>query len=604
LAIWLWILGSGAVLLYLRYDWNIGGGFFAKRGYVLSLYLFVIMLPTVYYFSRWTLRNNRVAVGLTAITFVIFTLPYNLLGLDSLYYYRVRPQWFVPDLSLAPPPPEMQGIHFPAPTLQFLPGGLLRAFPFDWLFMPLLFAAGAACVWGAWWIRARAGFRARRMIPTLLTVAFAVICLQAFFHSGMRAPYTYLSYFQAPKSQHHWYVVYHFKDGSGATEGDQYTFAPLEDYFQGAPRLSRIENVGGFPFVLEYNGLIRRPFAAYVESQFSYFVNDFYGWLALNCLFWLAAVFATARVVGRLTNPRAGLIAGALTLFGSGFIAFVGTTSMYMANYAAAAIAVCAFEDLVVSPTDRGPRRYALFMGVMALCALVYDLEPLFVVLLAYGLARRVSWKPLVASLAVAFVLLEGFTFVVIHPLHIAVTPGNSQQLTTSLKQTWHLLTHPSLPRWYDTVVSVVPSFLRMWFQAFFLIPALLALLGMRYLRDRALRVLVGGLFVYGLVVIAVLQIGGQLIGTVPRLIYPTFIGVYLPAAVALDAISQRARTLGRGRGTGVLDRCRSIVRRLGVATPWIVVAVMAVLVNIDVFGYPTLYVEYFVSTPPYFLPG
>jgi hypothetical protein len=29
----------------------------------------------------------------------------------------------------------------------------------------------------------------------------------------------------------------------------------------------------------------------------------------------------------------------------------------------------------------------------------------------------------------------------------------------------------------------------------------------------------------------------------------------------------------------------------------------MAVLVNIDMFGYPTMYVEYFVNTPPAFLP-
>ena len=590
LAIWLWILGCGLVLLHLRYDWTLGGGLFAKRAYVLSLYLFVIMLPVVYYLSRWTLRNSGVAVGITAITFIIFTLPYKLLGLDSLYYYRVRPQWYVPDLSLAPLSQIMQTIRFPAPQLQFFPGGVLRAFPFDWLFMPLLFLAGAACVWGVWWIRARAGFRARRMVPVLLTVAFAVICLQAFLHAGMRAPYTYLSYFQLPKAQHHWYLVYHFKDGSGATEGDQYTFAPMEDYFQGAARFG-------------YNGLIRRPFAAYVESQFSYFVNDFYGWLALNCLFWLAAVFATARVVGRLTNPRVGLIAGALTLFGSGFIAFVGTTSMYMQNYAAAAIAVCAFEDLIVSPTDRGPPRFALFAGIMALCALVYDLEPVLLVLLAYGLARRVSWRPLVASLAVAFLLLQGFTFTVTHLLHIVINPSNDQQLTISLRQTLHLLTHPSLPQWYDTVVSVVPSFMRMWFQVFFLIPPLFALLGLRYLRDRPLWILVGGLFLTYLGVIATLQIGGQLIGTVPRLIYPSFIGVYLPAALALDALAQGARRVGPGRGTPWLQRSRGVVRRLGVATPWIVVAVMAVLVNIDTFGYPTLYVEYFVSSPPVFLP-
>jgi hypothetical protein len=32
-AIWLWVRGGGAVLLHLRYDWTVGGGFFAKRAY-------------------------------------------------------------------------------------------------------------------------------------------------------------------------------------------------------------------------------------------------------------------------------------------------------------------------------------------------------------------------------------------------------------------------------------------------------------------------------------------------------------------------------------------------------------------------------------------
>lgn len=582
IAIWLAVLGCGAALLFARFDWSIGGGFFAKRAFVPSLYLFVIMLPTVYYLARRTLHDRRVATGLTAVVFVVFTLPYKLLGLTSDYYYRVRPRVFLTPLSQAPSDLGYAIRHLPAPTLQFLPGGTLRAFPFDWLFMPLLFAFGAGGVWAVWSLRARAGFRTALIVPLLLTVAFAVTCTEAFFHAGMRSPYTYLSHFQFPQSENQWYLVYHFQDGSGATEGDEYVYSPLEDYFQGAPRYGS-------------NELIRRAFSFYVESQVSYFVNDFYCWLGLNCLFWLAAVFATARLVGRLTTPRAGLIAGALVVFGPGFIAFVAQPAMYMQNYAAAAIALCAFEDLVADPPDRGPRRYALFAGVMALCALVYDLEPVFIVLLAYGLSRRVPWRALLLTLAAAYLMLRGLTYTVTDVLHIPIAANNAGQLSTALHSTLQLLLHPSLPVWYDTALSVVPSFLHMWLQAFFVIPAVLALLGLHRLRDRSLQILVGGLLVTGFATIAVLQIGNQLIGTAPRLIYPTFIGVYLPAAVALDGVAERARGLTSGR---------SIVRRLRVATPWIVVAVMALLANIDVFGYPTLYVEYFVSTPPSFLPG
>jgi hypothetical protein len=567
LAIWFGVLTCGLVLLYLRYDWSIAGGRFAKRGFLLSAYLFVITLPTVFYLARRTLHDSRVAGVLTATVFIVFAAPYHLLGLDSLYYYRVRPQAFV--IS-----------EFP-PSLQFFFGGKLRAFPFDWLFMPLLFVAGAGAVWGIWWLRARRGFRAARMVPILLTAAFAAICAQAFLHSSMRSPYTYLSYFQAPKSEQHWYLVYHFADGSGATEGDQFAFSPIEDYFQGAPR-------GGD------NELIRRPFSFYVESQISYFVNDFYAWLALNCLFWLAAVLATARLATRLISPRAGLIAGALTAVGPGFVAFVATTAMYMQNYAAVAIALCAFEDLVVSPADHRRPRFALFAGVLALCALVYDLEPLFVVLLAYGLVRRVRWLPLVCTLAVAFVLLEAFPLLVTGPLHIPIVRSNGEQLTVALRRTLHLLLHPSLPRWYDTAVTVVPSYLQMLLQAFFVIPVVIAALGLARMRDRSLQVLVGGLVAMSFLTIAVLQIGNQSIGYVPRLVYPAFPGIYLAAALALDAPWLRQPRPDVRPWVGL---------RLRAALPWIVIAVMAVLVNVDIFGYPTLYVEYFVSSPPVFLP-
>lgn len=577
LTIWLLIIAAAMGLLYARYDWSVDGGFFAKRGFVLSVYLLVIMLPTVYYLLLRVLHSQRVAVCLTAATFVVFTLPYELLGLESLYYYATRPQAF--EISQFPP------------RLEFLPGGTLRAFPFDWLYMPLLFALGAGCVWFAWRVRARAGFLIRRKVPLLLTAAFAVICVQTFFHSSMRAPYTYLSYFQEPKADHHWYLVYHFADGSGASEGDQFAYSPLEDYFQGAPRSG-------------INILIRRPFSFYVESQFSYFVNDFYCWLALNCLFWLAAVFATARFVTRLTNPRAGLIAGALTVFGPGFVAFVATPAMYMQNYASAAIVLCAFEDLVVSPIDGRRRQYALFTGILALCALVYDLEPLFIVLLAYGLARRVPWRPLVASLVAALVLLEGFTLMVTHVLGITIVNANSEQIGQSLRAVIHLIFHPHISTWNDTFVAVVSTFVQMWLHAYFVIPAILALFGWRLLRDRSQKILVGGLFLMSFLTVALFYIGKTAIATTPRIIYPYFVGVYLPAALALDRGSAWLGSALRPREiAGVRLGSIGLSKFSARVSPWLVVAAMAFLVNIDIFGHPTLYVEYFVNSPPVFLP-
>lgn len=616
LAIWFVTLGSGAALLYARFDWNARGGhyaqiagqtgsFAAKRDYLLSLYLFVIMLPTVFYLARRTLHSDRVATALTAVVFVFFTVPYRLLHLETLYYYATHPRVFVLAIDPVPADEGFRVVNWPAPKLEFLPGGHLLQFPWEWLFVPLLFAAGVACVRLVCWVRARAGFSVARHVPRLLTVAFALICVQMFLHAGMRAPYTYMSYFERPQQEHHWYIVYNFNNQTGATQADEQFYADNEDWFQGAPLYGQ-------------NALARRPFSFYIASQFTYFFNQMYVWLALNCLFWLAAVFATARLVTRLATPRAGVIAGALVVAGPGFVGFVSQLSEYVLLYAAAAIALCAFEDLVVSPSDGGPRRYVLFGGVLALCGLIYDLEPVFLALLAYGLARKLDWRRLVATLAGAFAVVYGYTLVLTKVLGVKIEPVNGEQLPNALRAVWHLLTHPSVPGWYDTFGSVVPTSLHLWLQAFFVIPPILALFGFRLLRDRATKVLVVSLFGFYFAAIAALQIGEQWVGKSPREVYPSFISVYLPAAVFLAAIAERARgfrfyraalaTRWSSARAFKLDRAalptgRNAWLALHGAAPWIIIAVMFVLVNIDIFGYPTLYVEYFEGITPYFLP-
>ena len=482
LGAWFLILLCGIALLHLRFDWSGQGDLYARRAFLLSAYLFVIMVPTTYYLSLRVLHHRRAATILTVVVFVICTIPYKLFGLYSLYYYATRPS-YLPDTA------------FP-PKLAFLPGGPLGTFPLWWLFMPLLFLFGTGCVWLVRWVRCRSGYRIGRRLPLLLTVAFFVICGETVLHSGMRAPYSYAPVFEEVKSQPIWHIVYRFTDGTGENNADQWLYTPLEQDFQG------ITQSGD-------QMLIRRPFAFYFESQFGFFFNDYYCWLALNCLFWLAAVFAVGRLVTRLTNPRVGLIAGTLTVFGPGFIAFVATPAMYMQNYATAAIALCAFEDLIVSPSEVRPRQFALFTGLLALCALTYDLEPLFVILFVYGVSRRVPWRPLLASLGVALVLLFGFSEIVTHVLHIFVDTLNSAQIGQSVTATEHVLFHPHMSTWTNSFLNVLPKAIQEWLQAYFIIPALLALVGWRFLRDRSQKLLVAGMFLVSLAMSCVFYLGG-----------------------------------------------------------------------------------------------
>jgi hypothetical protein len=525
--VWVLVVACGLGLLYSRFDWSVDEGRFAKRAFVLSAYLFAILLPTVYYGARRLLRDRTAATILTGVVFVATTLPWHLLGFEG--YYQNRPRHFeISQLGVTP-------------SLEFFPGGTLRTFPYDWLFMPLLFAFGAAIVWGIWWLRERGALTRSRTIPLLLTAAFAVICVQTYLHTSMRSPYTYLAYFQAPKADQHWYHIYHFKDASGASEGDQFVFSPLED----------------------------------LAAQASFFVNTFYVWIGLNCLFWLAAVAAAGRWVGTVTNPRIGVIAAALVTVGPGFVSFAGTTGMYLQGFAVVMIALWAFEELIV----RGARRtadFALFAGVMALSMLVYDLLPVLVSLLVYGLAPRVRAGPLIASLAAALVLSRLFPVLVTGVLDIRIDPTNSRQLSRGVDAVKDLLLHPSLSAYYVWIVDLVPGFGRRLLQAFFVLPIVLAVVALPRMKDAALRWLAGSLLVTGFAVVAVFVIGEQVVGEAPRL-------VYLMAAIALDAFR--------------------LPGRLRAASPWIGIGVMAILVNVDIFGFPTLYVEYFVGTTPAFLP-
>jgi hypothetical protein len=285
-----------------------------------------------------------------------------------------------------------------------------------------------------------------------------------------------------------------------------------------------------------------------------------------------------------------------MTAVGPGFVAFVATPGMYMQHYAAVAVALCLFHDLVVRPAGRDLVSVAVFTGALSLCGLVYDLTPLLPVLLVYGLVSRVRLWPLLTSLVAAFLAVRAFPLLATDGLGIAIDPTNQIQTELAIERTRDFLLHPSFAKWYDATVTIVPSYLELLLKAVFVVPLVVAAFGLWKLRGRALQVLVGSLFAMGLATTAVLQIGQQELGWFPRFVYPVFPAVYLLAALALDLGGRVPRPADAPLRLRVTDALR-------VGAPWGVVAVMAVLANIDIFGYPTMYVEYFVSEPPVFVP-
>lgn len=560
-AAWLGLLVAGLVLLLGRFDWSGPERPFARRGYLLSAYLFVLTLPLVYGLLRRLCRPRWVATAATGATFVVLTLPYRWLNLDGLYYYAGRDrQWYTVD-------------EVPVPKTRFLPDGPWTTFPHDVaLFAVLvLLAVGAALVAA----RLRNGRRARPSGRALAVVAlFALVVLQAFLHAGVRGPYVYMTHYQEPEAANFWYAVSMWGDGEGTVIADQFVFSAMEDYFQGAPREPN-------------NMLIRRPAGFYAAAQFSYFVNAYYVWMVANVLVWLAAALAGYGFARRLAGERAGILMAAMIGCGTGFVAFVGTPGMYLQGYAVVIIALYLLERLVGD--DPRPASFVLFAAALGACSLVYDLETLYPVLLLYGLARRFSVKPLVASLAGAYLIYRGFLLVHDVVLDIPVVADNVAQAGVARRAVLDLLRHPSVDEVYRHTTDIAGAFGLQLARMFFVLPLLPALAGIRFLRTRAQAVLVVALTAASLATVAALRIGGLELGDIPRFVYPMYPAVYLLAALALVR-------LGEWNGP---PRLRPALR----VAPWIFVAALVVLSNMDAFGYPTMYFEALEGYSPVFTP-
>ena len=558
---WTALLGAGLVLLLGRFDWSGPARPFARRGYLLSGYLFVLTVPLVYYLVRRLCRSRRAALWATGVAFAVLTVPYRWLGLDRFFYYEGRDrQWYTVD-------------EVPVPSTQFLPDGPWSTFPHDLVLSMVLIGVAMGCAGLVVWRRKGRVGPSRR--SALVVVAlFSAIVVQTFLHAGVRGPYVYMTHFQEPESANFWYSVSMWEDGSGTVIADQFVFSAIEDYFQGAPREPN-------------NMLIRRPAGFYLAAQFSYFVNSYYVWIVANVLTWFAAALAGFGFVRRLADERTAVLVAAMIACGTGFVAFVGTPGMYLQGYAVVIIALYLLERLV-GADPRWPN-FLLFAAVLGGCSLVYDLVPLYPVLLLYGLARQVPVKPLLASLVGAFLIYRGFLVVHDVVLAIPVVADNEVQADTARRAVLDLIRHPALATLYGHATDITGAFFHQLARMFFVLPLILALAGIRFVCTRAQAALVAGLTAMSLATLAAFRIAGLELGNIPRFVYPMYPAVYLLAAMTLIRIADWPAP----------RRLRRAVR----AAPWLVVGVLFLLSNVDSFGYPSMYFEALEGYEPVFTP-
>lgn len=560
LVLWLFVLALGSLLLYGRYSWDAYNSPFSSKSYPSSLYFFWVILPISYYLTLILSKKRNLAVVVTVITFIITSLPYQLLGLHKFRYV----------LNLSP--------EQKAPNLIWFPGAFNdEAFPNDKLFMLGLLLAFTII---AFWLgrdnkvfsltNPQIRVTLKRISP--FVGIFFLILLQTWLHSGLRSPYTYTSHYEKPPEENYWYNTYLLENQKGAVNADVSYFISLDRYFNGYPE--PVQTL-----------IMRRSFIHYVSSHLSYFWNPYYVYLIINSLIWFIAVVCTYHYIKRvLNNLQIARYAAALVMCGSGFIYFVAQPMSYFAAYAVIIVSLFLFEEIMVERRSRWSS-LVLFGVLFGLCSCIYDLFPLYPMLLLYSFFRQVKFWHTLLSIVISMVLYGGFMFLQFVILGLVEVSANLIYGTKSVENIIRLILNFEFGRLYNLTAEFIKIYAQNLSYSFLIVGLLLALIGLFVAENQQQKLLLVLLFLPSFLLNAVLQYGGVVwVGTpfveIARLSYIAYPAIYLAAALALYRISTTLQNTRFARVTPYL--------------PWLAISLIFVWNNMDVFGFPSPYYHFY----------
>jgi hypothetical protein len=547
--LWLAVLSAGGVILTGRYDWD-AEPLLSRTAYFCSAYYFLIVTPVIYYLV-YTLSGRRgAAAAITAAWWVVATLPYAWLGLDR-FYYPLEALGYT-DKMISPKNYDW----FPQAFHSF------HAIPNEAAIFAGLALLGAGLAFFCY----RRYPQSRRM--TLLgLLAYAAILLQTWMHLSLRSPYLYYtSYFGKEES---WYIRYMFSGKMGGVNADLNAFRVLELLFMGKPH--------------DQIMLFRRSFYFYLSSQFSYFVNLYYVGLLFNIALWTAATFCGYAFTRKYWPERVALLTAGFIATGPGFIMFVAQPMSYLAQYAIIIITVYLFERLVVEGRSHAGKM-VLFAATLGLAAMVYDLFPFYLFIAGYGLLQKVNWKALLGIFSLSLVIYAGLILLFTRGLGGDIPATNSQYASGAVSGLIELARSGNFRQWYAISLNYFGQFFLNMGSAFFILPVVFALLGLPFIKERKQAFILLFFFLPALALQAVLQYGNSWIYLLPRLYYIVYPGVYILAAVFLDRLGQAF--------TSTSPRISWLASLL----PWLGLAAVILLNNVDVWGFPVAYYHFYQS--------
>jgi hypothetical protein len=581
---WFVFLAIALIVLVGRYNWAPEMRQVSLRAYLSSAYMLCLTLPTIYYILSLYVRKIAIARGWTAAIAVLFVLPYRWLGLEQWYYNAHRP-------SVYELPSMMQHPESWMPR-----GGLLRVFkalphlgsiPHEIAFFGSLIMAGIAVAilwrWTPWSRSAEQSPRHTKTAVAWLGL-FLLLLLQTWLHMSMRSPYVYLPHFEQPESANYWYAQYLFPEGKGAVNADYKSyFRPMDDLFLGVP--SKNPDAGTDAT------MIRRAYPHYLSTQLSYFFSPYYVYLFFNISLWFLACISAYRLAALLWNRRVAVYATAMAGTGPGFIMFVAQPMSYLAGYSVVILITLLLEEALIRKEEKSIKDFLAFGCALGLASMVGPLFPVYAGLILYALIRRVSLPHLAVGFGLAAAVYLGFMQLQTGILGVHLESLHTNYMESSWQNIYSLFFHAHLGPLYRSMVQAFRTYFGSMVNAFFVVPALIALAGAFLLRDRTRTLLPLAMGVPSLLAVIFLQFGGArwgidengiplFLAALPRFAYIAYPAVYFLMAMALDAF--REYCLQRSTRKPFIYAAN--------AAPWLVLALCFYLSNVDVWKYPQMY--------------
>ena len=565
---WLAVLSIALGVLAGRYSWapDVRGN--SVVAYLSSAYMLVITLPTLYYLLRLFIHNTVFPRACTVAVALVLVLPYHWLGLERWYYNASRPAAY-------------GASTVPHPAPDWLPQAFqsLRSMPHEAAFFGSLLALGLIIT--LWWLKPwstsvdRGPTSAKRV--SLWLGLFLLIVFETWLHLSLRSPYAYITHFEQPAEANYWYVQYLFPEGMGAVNADYNSdFRPIDDLFTSGTRPTNTT-------------MINRSYPHYISTQLSYFVSPYYVYLILNVGLWLLACVSTYRLTAALWNRQVATFATFMTGTGSGFIMFVAEPMSYLAGYSIIVMLFMLAEEVLVAKCRPTAIDYLAFGTALGLASLVYEIFPIYPCLILFVLIRRGAWKGLIASLVLGLVIYNGFLFLQGSVLGVDLQSQHSSYNEASWESVGRVFMHPHFSELYTLSVLALRTYFGSLVNAFFILPALVGLVGAFVIRDRDRAMILLTLGLPSALAVLFLQFGrvqwgnGQemfYIAALPRFVYIAYPAIYILAAVALQELKGYIASLSS----------RRLFVYAGHAAPWLVLLLFFLISNVDVLGFPQPY--------------